>query len=142
MPGSFPGLPVSLDRIHKPINAAAASPSTAWPSRGTLNPCLLPSFPQEEAPPRPSVAELAGRFKGSAPAPDAAGQETVSFNFCLTEHNLKTGTSAVLMGLKVTFGVIKGQLDMKTRQIDTIFHTLSQDGGWHHQHQFVSNSGH
>lgn len=138
MPGSFPVLPVSLDRIHKRINAAAASPSTTWPSSRSFNLCLLPSFPQEGAPPRPSVAELAGRFKGSAPAPDAAGQETVSFNFCFTQHNLKTSTSAVLMGLKVTFGVIKGQLDLQTRQIGTIFRTLSQDGGWHHQRHFMS----
>lgn len=84
------------------------------------------------------MAELAGRFKGSAPAPDAAGQETVSFKFYFTEHNLKTSTSAVLMGLKVMFGVIKGQLHMQTRQLDTIFHTLSQDARRHHQHHFMS----
>ena len=47
----------------------------------TLHPFLpsfLPSFPQEEAPSRRSVAELAGRFKGSAAPHDAAGQEAVS----------------------------------------------------------------
>lgn len=42
-------------------------------------PAFLPSFlPQEEASSHHSVAELSGKFKGSAPPHDAAGHEAVS----------------------------------------------------------------
>lgn len=60
---------------------------------------LITSFFQEEASCRPSVAELAGKFKGAAPQQDATGQEAVRlmFKICILLEPLLPSTGRILL---------------------------------------------
>lgn len=68
-------------------------------SKMSLITFIIFSFFQEEVLSRRSVAELAGRFKGTAPQQDATGQESVRlmFKICIILEPILPSTGRTLL---------------------------------------------